>query len=186
MIRTEIEVPTTVMVPRGRKEVAVDVICKLHNDAEHSYVLGSNAGEQAHFWHVLDSQQREVQRSKPGRKDARADDHLVAACASTAHPERVVLEASKLKDGQTYTLRFRLRGHSAEADFTVFHEPEREQPAKKKTARKKTAKKKTAKKTTKKPGKKKPAKKASKRKPATKKTAKKKTAKKTKKKAARK
>ncbi len=185
MIRTEIEVPTTVMVPRGRKEVAVDVICKLHNDAEHSYVLGSNAGEQAHFWHVLDSQQREVQRSKPGRKDARADDHLVAACASTAHPERVVLEASKLKDGQTYTLRFRLRGHSAEADFTVFHEPERE-PAKKKTARKKTAKKKTAKKTTKKPGKKKPAKKASKRKPATKKTAKKKTAKKTKKKAARK
>ncbi len=147
------------MVPRGRKTVTVDVVCRLHNDGEHHYVTSAAAGEEAHFWHLLNSRQREVQRSKPGKEAEHHKCHMVASGASSAFPEQVVLYASKLRHGQTYTLRFRLMGHSAEADFTVFRPRERKaarkrarkrvakkRPTKKKAAKKKTAKKKAAKK----------------------------------------
>lgn len=165
MIRAEIEVPHTVIVPRGRKTVTVDVVCRLHNEGDESYVASSPEGQETHFWHLLNSDQREVQRSKPGKECESHRSHLVAGGTSDAHPEQVTLDAKKLKHGECYTLRFRVKGHSAEAEFVAVHPRERKK-TKKRTAKKKPARKRVSKK---RPAKKK----AAKKRPARKRTARK-------------
>ena len=166
-IEAEVHVPTVVEVPEGAETVEITVRADLRNATEDAYVL-HNVGDDAHFWHVLNENQREVIRDRTKQKKHKKSDEIypvrtltVPAGLSTHETVTLELDAKKLKDGKTYTVRSENWGQLAEATFVVIRPQKAEAPPKKKRAPKKSttkkrttkkspAKKSTARKTTKK------------------------------------
>lgn len=122
-LEAELNVPNHILVPSGAKTIDVDVLATLHNYDEDARVVHVNNADEAHFWQLLDDDHKEVQRSAKGAKaegleGARA--HTVKSGEGLAEPRTISLNASKLKDGQRYTLRYVLWGeHAAEASINV-------------------------------------------------------------------
>lgn len=149
-IRAEVQVPSHVMVPRGRKKVSIEVVALIHNDGADHYVMGAADPSQVHTWQILDDQSKEVARQEEGRpKKVRGATSaycstLVPSGLSLREHETLAVDASKLRDGGLYTVRHVHWGHAGEARFVAVVEPER--AAAKKTAKKAKKTKKTARK----------------------------------------
>ena len=163
LIKALVDAPPIVEVSPRAKTVSVTVRTELRNVSDHDYVLQYRMGSETHFWHLLDQKHRELARAQPRKtRIAKKKYDLHPACTktiasghSTHETETLKLDATKLKDGQTYTIRYEILGQIAEASFVVVRPqkaPVKKAPPKKKEAAKKTAKK--AVKTTKKAAKK--------------------------------
>ena len=146
-IRAEVEMDSTVMVPRNSKAVRIDALAVLHNDSEDHFVVGAMDEASSHSWQVLDEHGTEIARA-PGKGKRRRKSFatsLVASNHSIRESETIRVEASALEHGARYTLRHDHFGYTAEAHFIVVHEPElaaEEKPAaKRKPAAKKKARK---------------------------------------------
>jgi hypothetical protein len=162
-IEAHVDAPQVVPFTEGAEEVEVAVRTGLTNTTENDLVLHAPDEDQEIFWHVLDENHREVQREKP-EKTSKSDVEqfrtiTIAAGLSDHETETLVLNAKKLKNGGTYTVRAEIFGQIAEAEFvaveTVPLTPL--QPAKQATASKKAGGKKKAAPRKKAPAKKKPA-----------------------------
>jgi hypothetical protein len=136
-IRAEVQVPSFVMVPRGRQKVRLDVVALIHNDSQDHYVMGVSDPSAVHTWQILDDASREVARHEVGvAKKVRG---VTSAYCSTLVPsglslrehETLVVDGSKLRDGRVYTVRHTHWGYTDEAQFVAVVEPERVAPAKK-------------------------------------------------------
>ncbi len=154
-IQATIDAPQVIEVPHNRKTVSIDVRATLLNTSENTMVLHV-PGDNYEFWHVLDENQREVQRDivKPKRK-AKVKKDMETFCSLTLaaglannESETLVLDTSKLKDGHTYAIRCEVWGQSAETRFVVAKPARLAKltPAKKAVTKKAPAKKATAKK----------------------------------------
>lgn len=128
LIAADIEVPGVVEVPAGVKTVEVAVRTGLTNVSEHDVVLHAPDEDAEIFWHVLDENHREVLREvhrplakthppKPGVETFRSV--TVAAGHGEHETETLVLDAPKLKNGHTYTVRAEIFGQIAEAEFVA-------------------------------------------------------------------
>ncbi len=160
LIEAIIDAPPIVEVSSRVKTVSITVRTELRNVGEQDYVLYAPDQDSQHFWHVLDANHREVLREQP-RKTVKKKKHAWHPARSqtitTSHAahETVTLKlnAAKLKDGQTYTIRSENWGQIAETTFVVIRHQKR--PVKKKTGpvkkKKPTKIKKVAKKLLKKP-----------------------------------
>jgi hypothetical protein len=164
-IRAEVQVPSHLVIPRGKKKVSLEVVALIHNDSEDHYVMGATDPSEIHCWQILDSDSREVARIESAGGKAKKVRGATLPYCSTLVPsglclrehETLVVDGSKLRDGRRYTVRHTHWGLTDEAEFVAVVEPDRARPAKKPKkaakkagSRKKTARKKTAKKAAKK------------------------------------
>ena len=154
-IEAEIDVPPVVVLPRRGKTVAVDARATLRNTGEEAVVVHARSEDDRHFWHVFDSNHREVLRergSAPGRGKTAVESGVHTTRTQTVPggqalhaSRRLRLDLSKLKPGEVYTVRAEFFAHVAEARFSVVGLPATtKKKAKKKPAAKKPAKKKGA------------------------------------------
>ncbi len=143
LIEARLHAPPLVEVPPRARTVSITVRTELRNVSEHDYVLHTPDADQRYFWHVLDEKHREVLREarRPqggGKKKKSWDQSLrgqtIAAGHSTHDTETLVLNAARLKDGHTYTIRAEIWGQIAETEFIAVR---RSPPAKKKPTRRK-------------------------------------------------
>jgi len=125
-IVAELRVPEVVFLPTGRAStVRVDVLACLHNRGEDDFVVGTSDPNDLHNWHVLGENAREVSRAPAadvgrGRKNVHPHtSQLVPAGQSHNHSATLPLDATHLKAGKRYTVRYAFHGYVAEADFTV-------------------------------------------------------------------
>ncbi len=152
LIEATIDAPPIVEVSSRVKTVSIAVRTELRNVSEQDYVLYAPDQDSQHFWHVLDANHREVLREQP-RKTVKKKHAWHPARGQTITPSHgahetvtLKLDAAKLKDGQTYTIRSENWGQIAETTFVVIRHQKR--PVKKKNP---TATKKVTKKSVKKP-----------------------------------
>ena len=146
-IEAELVAPDLVTIAPRRATVDVDVLCRLHNTGDDDYVVSAPSEDDAHCWHVLDRNHRDVtrprsRRSRPPTKGVHPHrSRTIAGGHSRNTSKTLTLDAKKLKPGRTYTIRYEHYGHIAETQFTVLakHSP----PTRKKTTRPKKATKKT-------------------------------------------
>jgi hypothetical protein len=146
MIEARLDAPAVVHIP-AEETVQVDVLCRLHNAAEHDWVVGASHPDDVHNWHVLGENHREVMRPPPIKpeKPGKDDPHpyvsqAVGAGRSLNVPQTLTLSTQRLKPGKTYTIRYEFWGEIAEATFVAV--PSHEPPPvvkKKRTVKSKTA-----------------------------------------------
>ena len=158
LIEAKIDAPPIVEVSSRAKTVSIAVRTELRNVSEQDYVLYAPDQDSQHFWHVLDANHREVLREQL-RKTVKKKHAWHPARGQTITPthgahETVTpkLDAAKLKDGQTYTIRSENWGQIAETTFVVIRHQKR--PVKKRTGPVKKKKPTSTKKVAKKPVKK--------------------------------
>lgn len=157
-IEAELEVDDHVIVSRRRKTVSIEMTAVLHNTSDDHLVVGSEDGDDVHCWRLFDAGDREIARSScADPKTPRGATHafrsvLVPSNLSIREQATLTVDASKLEDGQRYTVRHTHWGHTDEASFVAVHEPALAKAPRKKAAKKKRAPKKAAKKTAKRKG----------------------------------
>ena len=126
-LEAELNVPNHIMVPSGAKTIDVDVLAPLHNNDDGDRAVHVNDGGDEHFWHLLDDNHKEVQRSAKVEKTKGLDGcrtQTVKSGEGLAEPQTVTLDAGKLKDGRRYTMRYVLWGeHAAEASINITRAP---------------------------------------------------------------
>lgn len=130
LIEAYLDVQPVVYVSDEDEHVEIDVRAELRNTSEHDYVLHA-ATDDAHFWHVLDDNHREVLRKKDYRRRQKTQEgerhpargHTLAAGHSAHETETLTLDPTKLKDGRVYTVRSELWGLVAEGTFAVVRAP---------------------------------------------------------------
>ena len=126
-LEAELNVPNHILVPRGAKTLDVDVLATLRNHAEVDRAVHVPDGGGVHFWQLLNERHKEVQRAPTAAKAKGLDSaRSETICAGNvfAEPQTLSLDATKLKDGQCYTLRYVLWGeHTAEGQIHVSHGP---------------------------------------------------------------
>jgi hypothetical protein len=128
-LRATLDAPKHIEV--SGDSVDIDARVTLTNQSDHSVVLSSPAGEDPHFWHVLNEQQREVARSAGDQAHAQHHTSPMIATGHEAHEAfQARVPAKKLKAGKTYTLRVVFHGCSAEVRFTAFAAPKPKAAAK--------------------------------------------------------
>ena len=157
-IEAEIDVPPIVVLPRRGKTVAIDARVTLRNTGDEDVVVHARSEDDRHFWHVFDSNHREVLRARrtaPGRGRTAEEKGVQTTRTETVPGGREVhasrrlrLDLAKLRAGEVYTVRAEYCAHVAEARFSVVAPPTlaKLKPAKKRPAKRKPAKKKPAKK----------------------------------------
>ncbi len=122
-LEAELNVPDHIMVPSGAKTIDIDVLATLHNHDEDDRAVHVPDADDAHFWQLLDDNHKEVQRSAKGETAKGLEGcrtETIKGGQGLAEPQTVTLDASKLKDGQRYTMRYVLWGeHAAEASINV-------------------------------------------------------------------
>ena len=134
MIKAEIEAPAVVEIPRRRKTVSVTVRVSLMNEGEVDFVAHAEHSDDRHFWHVFDQNHRELIREpgkgKGGHKGVLVKNGVhsyrtttVAAGHGLNTSRELRLDATKLAEGQTYTIRSETYGHIAETTFVALAEP---------------------------------------------------------------
>jgi hypothetical protein len=153
--------PDHLLLDKGAKKVEFDVNVMLVNTGDTDHIVTVSNTNDVMFWHLLDPDQKEVQRMPSiGKPTASKDgspvkDKRVPGGERVAFPELVELDASKLKPGKTYILRVRAWGMSGEHPIHVCDtaappqaakDPAPGKPEQKKGARKTAAKKPAAKK----------------------------------------
>lgn len=127
LLRAEVEAPQVVHVSPKTKTVTLDVRVSLHNTSDEDYVVHTESQNKVLFWHVLDDNQREVLREEQprGRRPTPTIDELhtrlIPSGFSVHDTATLKLNASKLKDGQTYTIRSNHWGQQAETTFVAIH-----------------------------------------------------------------
>ena len=158
LIEATIDAPPIVEVSSRVKTVSIAVRTELRNVSEQDYVLYAPDQDSQHFWHVLDANHREVLREQP-RKTVKKKHAWHPARGQTITPSHgahetvtLKLDAAKLKDGQTYTIRSENWGQIAETTFVVIRH--QKSPVKKRTGPVKKKKPTSTKKVAKKPVKK--------------------------------
>ncbi len=159
LIEAIIYAPPIVEVSSRVKTVSITIRTELRNVGEQDYVLYAPDQDSQHFWHVLDANHREVLREQP-RKTVKkksawhpARSQTITLSHGVHETVTLKLDATKLKDGQTYTIRSENWGQIAETTFVVVRHQKR--PVKKKTGPVKKKKPTPTKKVAKKPAKKK-------------------------------
>jgi hypothetical protein len=145
MIEAQVDAPAVVHIPAS-ETVEIDVLCRLHNAAEHDWVVGASHPDDVHNWHVLDENHREVMRppltklQKPGKGDPHPYvSQAVGAGRSLNVPQTLTLSTKRLKPGKTYTIRYEFWGEIAEATFVAVPAHEAPVVKKKRTKRAQTA-----------------------------------------------
>ena len=146
-IEAILEAPHIVEVPPRVKTVSITVRTELRNVGDQDYVLHAPDKDSEHFWHVLGPNHREVLREQP-RKTVKKKTAVLPFRGLTVTPTHGVhesvtlkLNAAKLKDGQTYTIRSENWGQIAETTFVVVRHTKRPAKKKKPTSTKKDKKK---------------------------------------------
>ncbi len=126
-LEAELNVPNHIMVPSGAKTIDVDVLATLHNHDEDNCAVHVRDVDDVHFWQLLNDGHKEVQRAPKGERAKGFEGYTTQTIASGqvfAKPQTVTLDASKLKDGRRYTMRYVLWGeHTAEASINVMRAP---------------------------------------------------------------
>ncbi len=126
-LEAELNVPNHILVPSGAKTIDVDVLATLHNHDEDDCAVHVNDADDAHFWQLLDDGHKEVQRAPKSKKAKGFEGYTTQTIPSGqvfAEPRTVTLDASKLKDGRRYTMRYVLWGeHAAEASINITRAP---------------------------------------------------------------
>ncbi len=183
----EVNAPDHILLQKGGKKMEIDISVSLINQGDQDALLSVTNTDDVMFWHLLDARQKEVQRMPAVGKPKISKDGTpvmekrVPGQERVAIPETIELDCGKLKHGQSYILRVRAWGRSAEHEIQVCDvgtapkgtrqavagPPRSKKAAAKSSTAKATAAKKTAAKKT--SAKKTPAKKATARKPAAKK-----------------
>jgi hypothetical protein len=148
MIRAQLDAPDVVEIPQRRKTVPIDIRISLLNDGENDFIAHAESADDTCIWHVLDDEFREVQR-EAGRgrrvregvgvdKGVHSYHTVRVCCGDGTHDTRtLVLDASKLRDGRSYTIRGEVYGHVAEARFIAIASAAPPRPrAKRSTAKK--------------------------------------------------
>ena len=150
-IEAEIDLPPVVVLPRRGKTVAVDARVTLRNTGEQDVVVHARSADDRHFWHVFDSNHREVlreRRTAPGRgktleeKGVHTTQTETVAAGHEMHTShRLRLDLAKLRGGEAYTVRAEYFAHVAEARFSVVALPAamKRKPGRKKSPVKKGA-----------------------------------------------
>ncbi len=125
-LETELNLPDHVLMPSGAKTLDVDVLVALRNHDEDDRVVHVPDGG-VHFWQLLNERHKEVQRSPAaakvkGLESARTE--TICTGHVFAEPHTLSLDATKLKEGRCYTLRYVLWGeHTAEGRIHFSHAP---------------------------------------------------------------
>ena len=126
-LETELNLPDHVLVPRGAKTLDVDVLVALRNHDEDDRAVHVPNGGDVHFWQLLNERQKEVQRAPAAAKSKGLDSARTETICSGhvfAEPHTLSLDATKLKEGRCYTLRYVLWGeHPAEGRIHFSHAP---------------------------------------------------------------
>ena len=148
-LEAELNVPDHVVVPSGAKTIDVDVLATIYNhDEDDRAVHVPDAGD-VHFWQLLDDGHKEVQRAPKGAKAKGLEGCRIQTIAGGhvfAEPQTLSLDATKLKHGRCYTLRYVLWGeHTVQGRIHVSHAPAPAKAAKRKVAKRKVAKRKARK-----------------------------------------
>ena len=151
MIQAKVEIPQMVLIRAGAKKVRIPVRLDLHNVSDFDYVLHSADARSEVFWHVVNENHEEVMKAWPnkGRGFAGMENfrsRTVAAGLTDHSTETLVLKASDLESGCTYTLQAEIFGQACQQDFVVVMSPPKAPAARKRTAKKAAARKKPAKK----------------------------------------
>ena len=147
-LETELNLPDHVLMPSGAKTLDVDVLVALRNHDEDDRVVHVPDGG-VHFWQLLNERHKEVQRSPAaakvkGLESARTE--TICTGHVFAEPHTLSLDATKLKEGRCYTLRYVLWGeHTAEGRIHFSHAPAKAAKAKAKSAKGKAGKRKAGK-----------------------------------------
>lgn len=126
-IEAELTVPDVVHLPTTRKStVNVDVLARLHNTGDEGFVIGTSDPDDVHHWHVFNENHKEVMRPPPASKTRRGragvhphTSHLITSGHSHNAPATLKLDATKLRAGKTYTVRYVFHGYTAEGSFVV-------------------------------------------------------------------
>ena len=145
LIEAAVEAPPMVEVRKRKGKVRIAVRLELRNVSEADYVVHAPDRDQEVFWHVLNERHEELLREQPRKKMRRRAgmESFRSRTISTTHSEHetemLVIEASTLEDGHTYTVRAEFFGQICEDEFVVFFAPE-EEPAPKKLAKRKPTK----------------------------------------------
>ncbi len=133
-LEAELNVPDHIAVPSGAKTLDVDVLATLRNHAEDDRAVHVSDGGGVHFWQLLDERHKEVQRAPAAAKSKGLDSartETIAAGHVFAEPQTLSLDATKLKEGRCYTLRYVLWGeHTAEGRIHFSHAPAKAAKAK--------------------------------------------------------
>lgn len=148
LIEAKIDAPPIVEVSSRVRTISIAVRTELRNVSEQDYVLFAPNQDSQHFWHVLDANHREVLREQP-RKTPKKKKHAwhparsqtVTLSHGVHETVTLKLDAAKLNDGQTYTIRSENWGQIAETTFVVVRPQKRPVKKKKPTLTKKVAKK---------------------------------------------
>lgn len=153
-IRAEIDVPDIVEIPQRRKTVEIAVRISLFNEGESVFVAHARNRDDTTFWHVFDEHQQEVQRERGAGKGGVSAVKVsrgvhsyrsvsVGAGTGVHGARKLILDASKLEAGHTYTVRGEFYGHRTEVTFVAVPEAaaakKRKRPARKKSAKKTVA-----------------------------------------------
>ncbi len=159
LIEAKINAPPVVEVSSRVRTVSIAVGTELRNVSEQDYVLFAPNQDSQHFWHVLDANHREVLREQPRKTNKKrkhawhpARSQTVTLSHGVHETVTLKLDAAKLKDGQTYTIRSENWGQIAETTFVVIRH--QKSPVKKRTGPVKKKKPTSTKKVAKKPVKK--------------------------------
>ena len=132
-LEADLNVPNHIMVPSGAKTIDVDVLATLKNHDDDDHAVHVPDADDAHFWQLFTDDHKEVQRAPKGEKAKGLEGCRIQTIAGGqvfAEPQTVTLDASKLKDGRRYTMRYVLWGeHAAEASINVTRAPAPKQRA---------------------------------------------------------
>lgn len=127
LIEASVDVPSVIELTGKKATLEIPVRLELANTSEHDYVLHGPAGDDQSFWHVLDEDHREVTREAvPQAKRPRVacDLQICSLTIAAGHKDQETttlrLDASKLEEGKTYTVRAEHWGQVGEATFVVF------------------------------------------------------------------
>lgn len=124
-VMVEIAAPDCVILAKGTKKIELEATVSLVNDMDHDAVLAVANSNDVMFWHLLDANQKEVQRMPAGGKPKVSKDGMpvmdrrIPRGERVAFPETIELDAGKLKDGGRYILRVRAWGRTAEHEIKV-------------------------------------------------------------------
>lgn len=132
-LEAELNLPDHIAVPSGAKTLDVDVLATLRNHDEDDRAVHVSNGD-VHFWQLLNERHKEVQRAPAAAKSKGLDSartETIAAGHVFAEPHTLSLDATKLKEGRCYTLRYVLWGeHTAEGRIHFSHAPAKAAKAK--------------------------------------------------------
>ncbi len=124
-VKVEINAPDNVLLTKDTKTVQLDVGVTLRNLAEQDFVATVSNSNDVIFWHLLDSNQREVARMpQSGKPLVSKEGHTVMekrvpGGTIVTFPETIEVDAKKLKHGGTYFLRVRTWGKTGEHELHV-------------------------------------------------------------------